>query len=77
MTQQDFTEALAQTLRGLRERAQLSQASLAEKTGLHRNTILKWERGEGQMPTIAFLRLCVALDADAGEVLKRILHSKP
>lgn len=77
MIEQEFTEALALTLRGLRERAQLSQVELAEMTGLHRNTIWKWERGEGQMPTIAFLRLCVALDADAGEVLKRILHNKP
>jgi transcriptional regulator with XRE-family HTH domain len=70
-----FTIALAVQIRILREHARLSQEELADKLGLHRNTIWKWERGEGQMPTIVFLRLCATLDADAGQVLERIIHT--
>jgi transcriptional regulator with XRE-family HTH domain len=77
MTNEEFTVALAVQMKLLRERAQLSQVELADLLGLHRNTIWKWERGEGQMPTIVFLRLCIVLDADAGKVLKQIIHSKP
>ena len=76
-TQEQFTIALAVQMKLLRERAELSQEKLADKLGLHRNTIIKWERGEGLMPTIVFLRLCAVLDADAGKVLKQIIHSQP
>ena len=72
----DFSLALALQLRLHREHAQMSQQQLAESMNVHRNTIFKWERGEGQMPTIAFLRFCVVVKADAGEVLKRILIDK-
>lgn len=72
----NFNRALALQLRLLREGAQLSQADLAERLGLHRNTIFKWEQGEGQIPTIVFLRLCALLDANAGKVLQTILATK-
>jgi transcriptional regulator with XRE-family HTH domain len=76
MNDSEFNFALALQLKLLREQAQMSQEQLADKLSLHRNTIWKWERGEGQMPTITFLRLCALLDVNAGKVIDRILHTK-
>lgn len=47
---EDMTERecypFSDLLRGFRERARMSQQTLADCLGKHRNTIRKWERGD-------------------------------
>lgn len=71
----ELNTALAFQLRMLRERAGMSQDELAGRLGVHRNTVYNWERGAG-LGTVLFLRICTALDADAGAVLEKVLHTK-
>lgn len=48
-------------LRALRERAGLTQQQLAERAGLHRQGIVKLERGEREPAWSTLLALAVAL----------------
>ena len=61
---------LGDQLRELRRQAGLSQQELADKAGLSRNTIYRYEAGS-DAPALALVRICAALNADAGEVLTR------
>lgn len=64
--------ALAIELRTLRERAGMTREELAGRLGIHRNTVYNWERGAGMsVPVVLFLRVCLALEVDAGAVLKK------
>jgi len=68
-----FNSRLAVQLRTLREQAGLTQGQLAERVGVHRNTVYNWENGAG-LPTALFLRVCAALDIRAGRILEKVLH---
>jgi hypothetical protein len=41
--------------------------------GLHRNSVARYEGGD-DMPIMAFVRMCVALDTRAGTVLDEVLR---
>lgn len=59
-------------LRELREARGLTQAELAEATGLRRPTISELENGRTRHDTLDLLdRLCTALDCSPGELLAR------
>jgi len=60
----DQAAAFGHRLRELRERAGLTQTQLAERAGLHRQGIVKLERGEREPAWSTLLALAEALGVD-------------
>jgi transcriptional regulator with XRE-family HTH domain len=60
----DLAVAFGHRLRELRERAGLTQTQLAESAGMHRQGIVKLERGEREPAWSTLLALAGALDVD-------------
>ena len=46
-----------ETLKAARQRARLSQTSLADELGIHFRTVQNWEKGITQIPTSVHLAL--------------------
>lgn len=64
-TSRTYGEVFAATLRGARLRANLTQGQAAERCGVTRTTIVRWESGRAERPDPDALRaLCAALDLD-------------
>jgi DNA-binding XRE family transcriptional regulator len=75
MTSDDFCTALGKELRQIRETAGLSRQQLAERSGVHRNSIANYEGG-ADLPVMTFIRLCVAMGAGCAQTLARVLENK-
>ncbi|MCU0915715.1 MAG: helix-turn-helix transcriptional regulator [Planctomycetes bacterium] len=68
----DLTAAFADVLRQLRERAGLSQETLATKSGLDRTYISLLERGQRQPTLKTLARLAEALDTSLSALSKKV-----
>lgn len=64
-----FNARLAGWLKQLRVNRELTQLELAKKIGVHRNTVARYETGNG-MPLFVFLRICECLETPTAQVLK-------
>ena len=53
----------------LREKSGITQATIAERLGVHQSFVSKYEGGERRVDVIEFLRICKALKADPADVL--------
>jgi transcriptional regulator with XRE-family HTH domain len=73
----DFVQAFATTLRTLRVERKLSQEKLAEKAGLHINTISLMERGLRQPTLYSVFQLSVALDLSPPQLIQAIVDRNP
>lgn len=73
MADKTFGDNLAKA----RKKAGLSQEELAEKMGLTRQTISKWETGASAPDVEELQRLCVALSASAEELICGEAGRKP
>lgn len=67
-----FAQAVAAELRAERSRLRVSFPDLAERTGIPRNTLLRYLNGQRDIPMPAFGRIARALGIDAGEMLDAI-----
>lgn len=72
MSEQLPSQRLAALLRTLRKEQGLSQEALAERAGLHRNSISMMERAESQPTVDTLFRLAAGLGMSAVELVKRI-----
>lgn len=72
VNEKEFREALGEEIRRRRERREWSQQELADKVGIHRNTLFRYEGG-ADMPVIVCMRICGALGAPMIEVLEAVL----
>jgi transcriptional regulator with XRE-family HTH domain len=70
MEYDQFCSALGEELRRIREEAGLSQQQLADRVGIHRNSVANYEGGM-DVPVMTFIRLCVAMGASCSETLER------
>lgn len=63
---------LGEKIRTYRLRANLNQSDLADKVGVHLNTISKWERDETteEMPISSLRKLAEALEVSVYDLLK-------
>ena len=68
----DLNTAFAEVLRQLRERAGLSQETLAAKSGLDRTYISLLERGQRQPTLKTLARLAEALNTSLAALAKRV-----
>ena len=53
-----FYAELGRKLEGKRKQRGLSREDLARESGVHRNTILRWESGDSNVPIWNLLRVC-------------------
>jgi transcriptional regulator with XRE-family HTH domain len=67
-TTEQFDEAMGRILREARMRANMSQAEMAERIGVHLNTVSNYERGKG-IQTALFLRICMELGEKPADLL--------
>ncbi len=58
-------EITVKEIESIRKLLGMTQEELADKLGLHRNTIINWERGVGR-PSLLHKREIVRLLAEAG-----------
>ena len=56
-------------LRDLRRKNNLTQAELAERLGVHENTIRRWETGDNEPRSNDLLKLCEILGCSEAELL--------
>jgi DNA-binding XRE family transcriptional regulator len=73
MDYDQFCAALGEELRRIREEAGLSRQQLADRTGIHRNSIANYEGG-ADLPVMTFIRLCVAMGASCADTLARVME---
>jgi predicted transcriptional regulator len=66
-------QALGRELRRIREQVGLSRQQLADQTGIHRNSIERYEAGADVTVTI-FIRLCVAMGQECAATLERVFR---
>lgn len=72
MSEQLPSQRLTALIRTLRKERGLSQETLAERAGLHRNSISLIERGESQPTVDTLFRLADGLGISAVELVERI-----
>lgn len=70
MENKELLTKFGQKVRDLRHKRQLSQEDLAELSGLHRTYIGGIERGERNVALLNILRIAVALNVSASELLE-------
>ncbi len=70
------SQRLTALIRTLRKERGLSQETLAERAGLHRNSISLIERGESQPTVDTLFRLADGLGISAVELVERISSAK-
>jgi transcriptional regulator with XRE-family HTH domain len=63
--------AFGAAVRKLRVKQGMTQDTLAEKAGTHRNYVGMLERGERNPTLLVILRLAKALEADAGTLVRQ------
>lgn len=72
LTQEGFQLALGDEIRRRREARGWSQRDLADKAGMHYNSVCRYEAG-ADIPVVTFMRLCVALGTHMIDVLENVL----
>lgn len=62
---------IGETIRAARERAEMSQASLATKVGMQRENMIRVEKGRVNLTVETMVRIAEGLDMDLGVKLVR------
>lgn len=71
MNNKDFYKALGAALREQREAKNLSQQYIADKLGVSKMTVSRWESGQRTMSAKHFLRYCQVVDVNADYIFDR------
>lgn len=72
MNRKKINESIGDEIRFARLRKRMTQEQLAQKTGLGRSTIAKYESGQIEMSMPVFIELCDAIGVSYIDVLKGI-----
>ncbi|WP_164874057.1 helix-turn-helix domain-containing protein [Rhodococcus spongiicola] len=62
-------QVIGAELRAARARVGISQRELASRTSMSHATIRRFENAERAIDVLQLLKICSALDADAGQIL--------
>lgn len=73
--------SLSETLKAIRESAGLTQEELAEKIGVQRNTVWRWENNRATMKADMLQSIAKALNVDSEQIMnsdkdKSIIHTR-
>jgi transcriptional regulator with XRE-family HTH domain len=69
--------ALCALLIGVRRKAGLNQAEVAERLGKPQSFVAKYEGGERRLDVVEFLAVSAAIGADPGRILRDLMKSRP
>lgn len=72
MNRKKINESIGDEIRFARLRKRMTQEQLAQKTGLGRSTIAKYESGQIEMSMPVFIELCDAIGVSYIDILKGI-----
>lgn len=72
MNRKKINESIGNEIRFARLRKRMTQEQLAQKTGLGRSTIAKYESGQIEMSMPVFIELCNAIGVSYIDILKGI-----
>ena len=72
MNRKKINESIGDEIRFARLRKRMTQEQLAQKTGLGRSTIAKYESGQIEMSMPVFIELCAAIGVSYIDILKGI-----
>lgn len=72
----DLSKRFGYVLRRKREKADISQEDLAEKAGLHRNTLGLLERGQGAPTLVVVEKLAAALGTTMAKLVGEVERAK-
>jgi len=72
MNRKKINESIGDEIRFARLRKRMTQEQLAQKTGLGRSTIAKYESGQIEMSMPVFIELCNAIGVSYIDILKGI-----
>lgn len=72
MNRKKINEAIGDEIRFARLRKRMTQEQLAQKTGLGRSTIAKYESGQIEMSMPVFIELCAAIGVSYIDILRGI-----
>lgn len=70
-------EAVRESLRAMRIKANLTQTAIAEQLGVVQSYVSKLERGENYVDVLIFARWCVTCGVRPGLALDRLLREPP
>lgn len=70
-TSTDFAAAVAAELRAERSRQQISYDAIVEATGLSKSAVLRYLKGERDIPLPAFFALCDAIGLSPTLIFER------
>lgn len=73
MNRRKINEAIGDEIRFARQKKKMTQQELADKTGISRVTISKYELGQIEMGMPVYIELCKAIGVDYAELLNGIL----
>lgn len=71
MNNKEFYKALGAALREQREAKDLSQQYIADKLGVSKMTVSRWESGQRTMSAKHFLKYCQVVDVKADSIFDR------
>ena len=63
---------LSEKIKELREKAGLTQEELAERTGVQRNTVWRWENDKAKLKADNIQRLSLVFNVDTSELMQTI-----
>lgn len=72
----DLSKRFGYVLRRKREKADISQEELAERAGLHRNTLGLLERGQGAPTLVVVEKLAAALGTTMAKLVGEVERAK-
>lgn len=75
MNEQTFCLCLGRELRRRREYVGMSRKDLESRSGIHRNSIARYEAG-ADIPIMIFIRLCVGIGTGCKSVLDQVFYKE-
>jgi transcriptional regulator with XRE-family HTH domain len=70
---EEFNIEVGEALTTLRRCARISQIEMGKRLGIHRNSVRRYERGEG-ISALLFVKVCEATQSEPGVILGKVLH---
>jgi len=69
----EYAAAVSAELRAERGAQELTFAQLAARTGMYATTLIRYFKGERDIPVTPFTHMCMALGVEPAEIMRRAM----